>query len=131
MDKLTDHLFIMTGDGKIKDFNGTFTEYRNYIKQEKKSVENKTTEKKSTDTKNLLRKEKKQINNEINRTLKSIESKEEEKEEIMKIFELNTEENPDKIAELSSKLDSLNKEIARLETHWEQLMEKMELLDKN
>ncbi len=28
MDKLVDHLFIFEGDGKIKDFNGTYTEYR-------------------------------------------------------------------------------------------------------
>ncbi|HEB61896.1 MAG TPA: ABC transporter ATP-binding protein, partial [Bacteroidetes bacterium] len=129
MDKLTDHLFIMPGNGKIKDFNGTFTEYRHFLKQEKKVVENKTTDNQSVDDKNLIRKEKKQISNEINRTLKSIEIKEEEKEKIMKIFEINTEEDPDKIAELSSKLDSLNKEIEQLETHWEQLMEKMDQLE--
>ena len=28
MDKLVDHLFIFEGDGQIKDFNGTYTEYR-------------------------------------------------------------------------------------------------------
>lgn len=131
MDKLTDHLFIMTGDGKIKDFNGTFTEYRRYIKQERNKDENKATENQSVKDKNLIRKEKKQINNEINRTLKAIENKEEEKQKILNIFELNTEDDPDKIAQLSTKLDSLNKEIARLENHWEQLMEKMEQLEEN
>ena len=129
MDKLTDHLFVMTGNGKIKDFNGTFTEYRQFLKQEKKSAENKIPKSISAENKNLLRKEKKQINNEINRTLKSIESKEAEKDKIMKIFEFNTEENPEKIVELSTKLDSLNKEITQLETNWEQLMEKLDRLD--
>ncbi len=28
MDRLVDHLFIFDGDGKIKDFNGTYAEYR-------------------------------------------------------------------------------------------------------
>jgi ABC transport system ATP-binding/permease protein len=28
MDKLVDHLFIFEGQGKVRDFNGTFTEYR-------------------------------------------------------------------------------------------------------
>jgi len=34
MDKLVDHLFIFEGDGKIKDFNGRYSEYR--IEQEEK-----------------------------------------------------------------------------------------------
>ena len=129
MDKLTDHLFIMSGKGRVKDFNGTFTEYRQFLKQEKNSDENKTTENQSVKDKNLIRKEKKQINNEINRTLKSIENKEEEKQKILSIFEHNTEEDPGKIAELSAKLDSLNKEIVRLENHWELLMEKLDYLE--
>ncbi|MEZ4893555.1 MAG: hypothetical protein R2778_11135 [Saprospiraceae bacterium] len=28
MDKLVDHLFVFEGNGKIKDFNGTYAEYR-------------------------------------------------------------------------------------------------------
>jgi ATP-binding cassette subfamily F protein uup len=28
MDRLVDHLFVFEGDGKIKDFNGTYAEYR-------------------------------------------------------------------------------------------------------
>ncbi|MBK6998188.1 MAG: ABC-F family ATP-binding cassette domain-containing protein [Lewinellaceae bacterium] len=28
MDRLVDHLFVFDGDGKIKDFNGTYAEYR-------------------------------------------------------------------------------------------------------
>lgn len=34
MDKLIDHLFVFKGDGEIKDFPGTYTEYRN--KEEEK-----------------------------------------------------------------------------------------------
>lgn len=47
MDKLVDHLFVFEGEGKIKDYTGKYTEYRNELKEkeelqkqaEKKSVE--------------------------------------------------------------------------------------------
>ena len=28
MDKLVDHIFILEGDGNIRDYNGNYTEYR-------------------------------------------------------------------------------------------------------
>lgn len=33
LDKLVDHMFIFLGDGKIKDFIGNYTDYREYIKE--------------------------------------------------------------------------------------------------
>ena len=33
LDKLVDHLFIFCGDGVMKDFVGTYSEYREYIKE--------------------------------------------------------------------------------------------------
>lgn len=36
LDKLTDHLFIFEGDGKIKDFNGNYREYRLYAKEQER-----------------------------------------------------------------------------------------------
>ncbi|MBO5801723.1 MAG: ABC-F family ATP-binding cassette domain-containing protein [Alistipes sp.] len=38
LDKCVDHLFVFEGDGHIKDFVGTYSEYREYIK-EKESAE--------------------------------------------------------------------------------------------
>ncbi|MBS1647368.1 MAG: ABC-F family ATP-binding cassette domain-containing protein [Bacteroidetes bacterium] len=40
MDKLIDHLFVFEGDGAIRDFPGTYTEYR--IWKDKNKVKNKT-----------------------------------------------------------------------------------------
>ncbi len=34
LDKTTDHLFIFTGDGHIKDFVGRYSEYREYMREE-------------------------------------------------------------------------------------------------
>ncbi|MEM7551176.1 MAG: ABC-F family ATP-binding cassette domain-containing protein [Bacteroidota bacterium] len=46
MDKLVDHLFIFEGEGKIRDFNGTYTDYRNEQEQleETKKIEKVTME---------------------------------------------------------------------------------------
>ncbi|SMO33461.1 ABC-F family ATP-binding cassette domain-containing protein [Solitalea koreensis] len=43
MDKLTQHLFIFEGDGVITDFNGNYSEYREYmlLKEESKKAEGK------------------------------------------------------------------------------------------
>ncbi len=61
MDKITDHLFIFQGDGKVKDFPGNYTQYRNSLsepesasKPEKKESQHKTREKTLEEMKNKL-----------------------------------------------------------------------------
>ncbi len=46
MDKLADHLFVFEGEGKVRDFNGTYSDYRQDLlvrkeKEEKAKAENK------------------------------------------------------------------------------------------
>lgn len=36
LDSIVDHLFVMEGNGVIKDFPGNYTDYRNYIKEQQK-----------------------------------------------------------------------------------------------
>ena len=53
LDKLVDHLFIFCGKGLIKDFIGTYSEYREYIKDyeaEQRSIEKATKEKEKATT---------------------------------------------------------------------------------
>ena len=38
LDKIVDHLFVFTGDGNVKDFVGTYSEYREFM-QEKRRAE--------------------------------------------------------------------------------------------
>jgi len=37
LDKLTDHLFVFEGEGKIRDFNGNYREYRLYAKEQERA----------------------------------------------------------------------------------------------
>lgn len=43
LDSIVDHLFVMEGNGVIKDFPGNYTDYRNYLK-EQRSLQNQTQE---------------------------------------------------------------------------------------
>jgi ATP-binding cassette subfamily F protein uup len=39
LDRICDHLFVFKGEGKVKDFPGNYTEYREYLKINKDNVE--------------------------------------------------------------------------------------------
>lgn len=54
MDKLVDHLFVFEGEGKIKDFNGRYNDYRRSIKNEetKNKSSKKETQKETVDKSN-------------------------------------------------------------------------------
>lgn len=38
LDKIADHLFVFEGDGVVKDFVGSYSEYREYIKEKEKQA---------------------------------------------------------------------------------------------
>lgn len=42
MDRITEHLFVLEGDGKVRDFPGNYTDYRNSPKEEKVVAKSKT-----------------------------------------------------------------------------------------
>lgn len=39
LDSIVDHLFVMEGNGVIKDFPGNYTDYRNYLKEQAKAAQ--------------------------------------------------------------------------------------------
>ena len=45
LDSIVDHLFVMEGNGVIKDFPGNYTDYRNYIKEQQKIAQQNETSK--------------------------------------------------------------------------------------
>ena len=42
MDKLVDHLLIFEGEGRVKDFNGNYTDYKDAKQEEEQAVKEKT-----------------------------------------------------------------------------------------
>jgi ATP-binding cassette subfamily F protein uup len=121
MDKLVDHLFVLEGNGEIKDFNGNYTEFRNRKKIEQSDHPNDV-----INEKKAAQKEKQKASFEqrkaYNRVLKEIEKLEEKK---LKITEAFNDPNltPDQITNLSKELAEVKNQIEEKEALWMELAE--------
>ena len=92
LDKMSDQLFIMEGEGVVKIYNGNYSEYRLSLDQPKTKVENKKAQTQATET----------ITNKVAKKLSFKEQKElDDSEQLM-------EQTESKIAELSFTLNKID-----------------------
>lgn len=127
MDKIVDHLLVFEGEGKIKDFIGSFTEYRDQQAQNKNTKKNepaKPTEEKQTKNTNSKRKlsfkEQKELEN-IEKEMPVLKEKQD------KILEkLNNETDYNIISELSQQLEETTSQLEAHEMRWLELQEILE-----
>lgn len=84
MDRLVDHIFAFEGDGQIRDFPGNYSQYRDFLEQQKKQiVVSKPTEQKkqpaqvASPKKGLSFKEKFELE-QLNKELKSLQQEKDE-----------------------------------------------------
>ena len=127
MDKIVDHLLVFEGEGKIKDFIGSFTEYRDQQAQNKntkKSEPAKPVEEKQTKNTNSKRKlsfkEQKELEN-IEKEMPVLKKKQDE------ILEkLNNETDYSVISELSQELEETTSQLEAHEMRWLELQEILE-----
>ena len=130
MDKIVDHLFIFQGNGKIKDYNGKYSDYRALEKQqdyeiqrqeraaEKQKAKATATPKTDSDKPKLTYEERK----EMGRLEKKIQKLEERKEEIIDKFN-DTNLSAEEIEKLSKELSEVKDEIEEKEMRWLELAE--------
>ncbi len=123
MDRLVEHLFIFEGNGKIKDFNGTYAEYRALKRTE--AAQNrptlpaeapKTTASAAPGLSNTER-------NELKRLEKELAALERRKQEILQQFD-NANLSPTDISRLSEELGALQKTLEEKELKWLELAER-------
>ena len=127
MDKIVDHLLVFEGEGKIKDFIGSFTEYRDQQAQNKNTKKNepaKPTEEKQTKNTNSKRKlsfkEQKELEN-IEKEMPVLKKKQDE------ILEkLNNETDYNIISKLSQQLEETTSQLEAHEMRWLELQEILE-----
>ena len=126
MDKIIDHLFVFEGDGKIRDFPGNYSDFREYGKLDKleksKSENSKVEVKQDSKTKKQVKRTVKLSYNEqqeFNKLEKEISNLESRKKIINISFE--TELNSGKIQELAIELSDINNEIEAKEERWLEL----------
>jgi len=133
MDKLTDHLFIFEGEGKITDFNGRYLDYRAYIeekerdaqkalkakKDQEKAAAEKVAEKANTQNK-LTYKEKK----EFEALEVEIEALETQKADIEKKLSSGEITDHEELQKLSEQISQLIEVIDEKTMRWMELSEK-------
>lgn len=121
MDKLVDHLFILEGGGKLKDYNGSYSDYRSLKKleeKEKATIETQNTpgivvEETSSKASFEQRKDFAKLEKEIKRL-------EEKKAEITMMFN-DLSLSPEKILSLSQELEQLTEALEEKEERWFEL----------
>ena len=125
MDRLVDHLFVLEGNGKIKDFPGNYTDYKEWQKSQAPqkiiTSSNKPIIKdKKEDKKKATYKEKREFESlEV-----EIDKLEGEKEELL--GKLNEGGNHEKLLEWSEKLELIHAEIEKKTNRWLELAELMD-----
>ena len=127
MDKIVDHLLVFEGEGKIKDFIGSFTEYRDQQalnKNTKKSEPAKPTEEKQTKNTNSKRKLSFKEQKELENIEKEMPVLKEKQDEILE--KLNNETDYNIISELSQQLEETTSQLEAHEMRWLELQEILE-----
>ena len=134
LDKLVDHLFVFCGDGLIKDFIGSYSEYREFIKEyeaEQRSIAraaektekekaakeaSKTTQEAPVKKKKLTFKEQRELE-QIEKDLESLNAEKEELETLLGSGELPY----DKLQSTSERIGTIMEEIDEKEFRWLEL----------
>jgi ATP-binding cassette subfamily F protein uup len=129
MDRIVDHVLAFEGEGKVKDFVGNFSEYRESQKSEDRSQKSDTSTPQSEPkpTTNNQIPAKKKLSFKEQRELETIEKKMPELEaKRTKILEkLNNESDYEQIAKLSAELESISEKLEEHEMRWLELQEMM------
>ena len=124
LDSIVDHLFVFQGNGVIKDFPGTYTEYREWLSEQKSQQavpvkepgkqERQRAERKAK----MTYKEKKEFEEITSR----LESLNEEKSALDALF--NSGEQLEDVAAKAARYEAVKNEIDELEMRWLELSER-------
>ena len=128
MDRIVDHVLAFEGDGKIKDFVGNFSEYREWKKTEIGSPKSDTSAPLSVTNQQPTtnnQQPKKKLSFKEQRELETIEKEmpELEKKRAEILEKLNNEVDYEKIATLSAELEKVSEKLEEYEMRWLELQE--------
>ncbi|HKK80222.1 MAG TPA: ABC-F family ATP-binding cassette domain-containing protein [Phaeodactylibacter sp.] len=128
MDKIVDHLFVFEGNGKIRDFPGNYTIYREVKKEEERERrrQERSTDEKPSSSEPKLKTKPNALSHEERKELRRLEKKilklEERKAELTEQFN-DTSLDTEQITELSKELSAVNEELEEKEMRWMELAE--------
>jgi ABC transport system ATP-binding/permease protein len=128
MDRLTDHLFVFQGEGKIKDFPGNYTDLREQglMPSSLMPAESKKKEDKKVEVK-VVAEDKKKLTYNEQREYDSIEGDMAKLEkEKNRLFDLMTKETGfDELQKVSKQIDEIKRKIEEKEMRWLELSERI------
>ena len=146
-DKVTDHIFVFEGDGVIKDFQGSLSEYGScLVELENQKIQDsvssdsseshltttkgnyKETRAKRNEVRNFIRQTKKEMTN-IERSLEKLKPKAAELQS--EIDATSSDAGWTVLAELTDKLNAINDQIDEKELRWLELGEQLEEMDSD
>lgn len=128
MDKMVEHLFVFEGEGRIKDYNGQYSDYRadkNEEEAEERRLRNEQEKRNQTATQTAIAEKPKLSGSErreFSQLEKEIDKLTKKKGEIMEKFN-DPSLNPDDMTKLSIELGKIQDDIADKEMRWLELAE--------
>lgn len=129
LDKISDHLFVFEGEGKIKDYHSTYTEYR----LQKQNIEKRDRRAKQVEKEKMEKPKQKKISNkptfkqerEYEQLTILIEQLEQEKEALLTKMN-DGQGSPDEFTQWSQRFSVLENELEEAEMRWLELSEIVE-----
>ena len=127
LDRVVEHLLVFCGDGIVKDFIGTFSEYRTYVRDYEASQKKEPSEPKPAEPAKAQKapdNKPRKLSFKEKRELELIESRLPELEELKKTIETDMNSGTlayDKLSEKAEEFKRISSEIDELETRWLEL----------
>lgn len=127
LDNIADHLFVLEGDGVVKDFPGTYSEYRDWKQEQlaaKREAETVVAKEKPAGSKQRMERPRKlsfKEQRELEALENDLESLNNEKDELDRLF--NSGEVIDNISEKAERYEELKGIIDEKEMRWLELSE--------
>lgn len=126
MDRIVDHVLAFEGEGKIRNFTGNFSEYREMKSQEsQESAQQEKKEETEEKKQKSIPVAKKKLSFKEQRELETLEKEmpKLEKERSQMMEALNNETDYEKIADISEKLKAISNRLETMEERWFVLQE--------
>jgi len=138
---VTNHLFVFEGNGIVKDYLGSLSDYAECLVEQEKALESPGGSSIDSDEKKASYKEDKQKRNERRNAIKkmkremdrlepAIEKLKEKAQELQNQIDTSTDEGWTVLAELTEKMNKLNEEADEKEMMWLEIAEELSVLEE-
>lgn len=124
LDKMSEQLFIMEGEGGVSIYNGNYSEYRLSLDAAKDSTPNKSKAKEEVAPVKVAKKLSFKEQKELDEIEERVAEKENEIEELAKILSNIDSSDYKKIQEMASQIEQNNKEVEQIMERWVELSDK-------